>query len=128
MTFRDFLARLQALKVEESRSQTEEYFEAVLSKDSLDALHTILKAYFGPPLKPEGHVPSGKASRHAEPHGGIRKDQTMYFHQDGDVCEYALLWPWGSGTRITLKVIQSKSSGRATGLLGFFGTLFSRIS
>ena len=128
MTFRDFLARLQALKVEESRAQTEEYFEAVISKDSLDALHTILTAYFGSPLKPEGHAPSGKASRHAEPHGGIRKDQTMYFHQDGDVCEYALLWPWGSGARITLKVIQAKRSGREVESLGFWGTLFRRMS
>ncbi len=124
MTFRDFLAQLQTLKVEESRAQTEDYFEAVISKDSLDPWHKILTAYFGPPLKPEGDAPSGKASRYAEPYGGIRREQTMYFREEGDICETAFLWPWGSGTRITLKVIQSKCSVRATGLGGFLETLF----
>ncbi|OGX10898.1 MAG: hypothetical protein A2351_06430 [Omnitrophica bacterium RIFOXYB12_FULL_50_7] len=126
MTFQDFLAQIQTMKVEEFRAQTEEYFEAVISREGLDPLHKILTVYFGPPLKPEGHSPSGKANRHAKPHGGIRKDQTMYFRQDGECAECALLWPWGGGSRITIKVIQSKSSGPATGLSGFLATLFGR--
>jgi hypothetical protein len=110
MTFLEFLAQLQTLKIEELRTQSEEYFEAVISRADLDPLHKILTAYFGPPLKPEGQSPSGEANRRAEPYGGIRKDQTMYFREDGDHVECALLWPWGNGIRITVKISQSKSS------------------
>jgi hypothetical protein len=115
MTFRDFLAELQTLKIEELRAQSEEYFEAVISRTHLDPLHKILTAYFGPPLKPEGQSPSGEANQRAKPHGGIRKDQTMYFRQDGDHAECALLWPWGNGICITVKIIQSQSSVPAGG-------------
>ena len=125
MTFQDFLAQIKTLKVEETRAQTEEYFEAVISKDGLGPFHEILTIYFGPPLKPEGHSPSGKARRHAKPYGGIRKDQTMYFRCDKNHSEYALLWPWGSGTRVTIKIIQSKSSGLTTGFFGFLINLFN---
>jgi hypothetical protein len=124
MTFRDFLAEIQILRVEELRAQTEEYFEAVIAKAGLDPLHKILTAYFGPPLKPEGCSPSGEANRHAKPHGGIRKDQTMYFRQDRDHSECALLWPWGSGVCATIKVIQSKSSGTESGWQCFLQDIF----
>ena len=126
MTFQDFLAQIQTIRIEESRAQTEEYFEAVISKAGLDPLHKILTDYFGPPLKPEGRSPSGEAKRRAKPYGGIRKDQTLYFRRDGNHSECALLWPWGSGTRVTIKIIQSKGSGSATGLLGFLTRLFGR--
>ncbi len=111
MTFQDFLNQIHSLRIEESRAHTEEYFEAVIDKSGLDSLHKILTAYFGPPLKPAGHVPSWKARRHAKPYGGIRREQTMYFRQDGNHSECALLWPWGSGARITIKVTQAKSPG-----------------
>jgi len=108
MTFQDLLTQIQALKFEESRGQTEDYFEAVISKAGLDPWHKILTAYFGAPLKPEGRPPSPEAKEHAGPYGGIREDQTMYFRSDGEYSECALLWPWGSGNRITIKVIRSK--------------------
>ena len=126
MTFQDFLVEIQTIKLEESRAQTEDYFEAVISKEGLDPLRKILTAYFGPPLKPEGDSPSGEASRNAKLYGGIRKDQTMYFRRDEGVCECALLWPWGSGTRITVKIIQSKNSDRTASLPGFLARLFGR--
>jgi len=128
MTFQDFLAQVQTIKIEESRAQTEDYFEAVISKSGLDPLHRILAGYFGPPLKPEGQSPSGEANRRAKAYGGIRKDQTMYFRQDGDHSECALLWPWGGGVRITIKVIQAKSSGPESSWKDFFKNLFSRKS
>ena len=120
MTFQDFIAQIQTLRIEESRAQTEEYFEAVIAKSGLEPLHKLLTAYFGPPLKPEGRSSSWKANQCAKPYGGIRKDQTMYFRQDGDHAECALLWPWGSGTRITIKVTQAKKTGPKKGLLAYF--------
>jgi hypothetical protein len=125
MTFQDFLAEMQTVKVEESRVRTEDYFEAVVSKAGLASLHKVLTSYFGPPLKPEGHPPCGKASRHAKPYGGIRKEQTMYFRQAEDFVEYAFLWPWGNGVRVTIKVIQSKSFDSGTGWKDFLKNIFA---
>lgn len=111
MNFQDFLVQIQSLEIKERRAQTAEYFEAVISKAGLDSLHKNLRTYFGPPLKAEGHFSSGKARRHAKPYGGVRRNQTMYFRRDGDYDECALLWPWGSGACVTLKVIRSKNAG-----------------
>ena len=97
MTFQELLTQIQTLKIEESRAQTEDYFEAVISKEHLGSFHQILTSYFGPPLKPEGRSPSGEANRYAKPYGGIRKDQTMYFRRDGDGL-FQLL-PRGSSER-----------------------------
>jgi hypothetical protein len=124
MTFQEFLSQIQTLRIEESRAQTDDYFEAVIAKANLDPLHKILTDYFGPPLKPEGQSPSWKANKQAKPYGGIRKDQTMYFHQGEEHSECVLLWPWGSGARITVKVSQSKRSGLGSGWLGSLKKLF----
>lgn len=126
MTFQDFLTEIKTLRIEELRAQSEEYFEAVISKTDLNPLHKILTAYFGPPLKPEGQGPSGEANRRAEPYGGIRKDQTMYFRQDGDHSECALLWPWGNGIRITVKISQSQNAVPESDGNGFLKNLFPR--
>ncbi len=126
MTFQDFLVQVQTIRIEESRAQTEDYFEAVIAKADLDSLHKILTSYFGPPLKPEGHSPSGEANRRAKAYGGIRKDQTMYFRQDADTSECALLWPWGNGVRITIKLIQSKSAAPESSWKDFLKNLFTR--
>ena len=126
MTFPELLSEVQKLDCAEQRTRTEAYLEAVFAKDTLEPLNKLLGAYFGPPLKPEGRAPSGEASRHAAPHGGIRKDQTMYFRLDGDLSQCALLWPWGSGTRVTVKIIQSENAPSATGLLGLLASLFGR--
>ncbi len=125
MTFQEFLNSIQTIRIEESRAQTNEYFEAVIAKEGLDALHKILAQYFGPPIKPEGSAPSLKVKYIAAPYGGIRKEQTMYFHKTGDHAECALLWPWGSGARITIKVSQSKEAGSERSFSRFFKKLFS---
>jgi hypothetical protein len=127
MTFQDVLIQIQTLKVEESRGQTADYFEAVISKSGLDPLNKILTTYFGPPLKAEGRSPSAEAKEHAGPYGGIREDQTMYLRRDGDYAECALLWPWGSGNRITVKVIRSKGPEPVEGgWPGLLKNLFTR--
>lgn len=124
--FQAFLAEIQKFKCEEKRTQTDGYWEAVASQEGLDLFHKVLLAYFGPPLKPEGQAPSREARRYAEPYGGVRKDQTLYFRRDGEHSECALLWPWGNGTRFTIKVARSKSPSPETGLLRFFSILVGR--
>lgn len=126
MTFSELLAEIQKLRREEQRSLTEDYLEIVVSKDGLDPLNKVLAGYFGSPLKPEGSAPSGEANRHAKPYGGIRKDQTLYFRQAEGYSEYAFLWPWGSGTRITIKILRSRSPSPSMSPLGFLAKLFGK--
>lgn len=110
MTFLEFLAAIRKLKLDEERVQTADYLEVVIARDVLAGLTGLLTARFGPALKPEGELPSGESNRLAKPYGGIRKNQTMYFRQDGDLFEYVFLWPWEGGARITVKVIQAQAS------------------
>jgi len=126
MTFKDFLDQIRTLRVEELRTQTVEYFEAVIFTAGLDPWNKILTGYFGPPIKPEGSSPSGEADRHAKPYGGIRKDQTMYFRQEGDHSECALLWPWGNGTRVTIKISRSQCPDLKASWNFFLKNIFSR--
>jgi hypothetical protein len=124
MTFSELLVEIQKLKREEHRLQTEDNLEVVIAKDCLEPVVKVLTEYFGPPLKPQGDAPSREAKERAAPHGGIRKEQTMFFRQGEGVSECALFWPWGSGTRVTVKIIQSKSSGADAGLFGALKGLF----
>ena len=126
MTFAELLAEIQKLKCEERRSKTEEYLEVVILKEGLEPLNRILTVYFGPPFKPEGVVPLGAAEWCAKPYGGIRKDQTMYFRQDADHSECALLWPWGNGSRVTAKIIRDKRIVSKNILNDLLGNLFVR--
>lgn len=126
MIFAELLTQVQKLKCEEQRVQTVDYLEVVMAKEGLESLHRVLEAYFGAPFKPEGHAPSREASQFAAPYGGIRKEQTMYFRQTGGVEECAFLWPWGSGTRITVKLILASSSGVEEKGKGFWSSLFGR--
>jgi hypothetical protein len=109
MTFSAFLEEVKKLKLDEQRAQTAEYLEAVIARDALGPLVELLTSRFGPPLKPEGCLPSGDANRRAKMYGGIRKNQTMYFRQDGDFCECVFLWPWEGGARVTVKIIQVRN-------------------
>jgi len=124
MTFIELIAEVKKLKCEEQRVHSEGLLEVVIAKDDMEPLHKVLLAYFGSSLKPEGQAPSGEAKRQAAPYGGIRKDQTMYFRHEGGFSECALLWPWGSGTRITVKIIQDRSSSTEGDGKGFLANLF----
>ncbi len=128
MSFQEMLAEIQTLKLAEKRAQTADYLEVVVERDHLGSLCKILESYFGVPLKPEGQAPSGKASQLAEPYGGIREDQTMYCLQGAERDEFALLWPWGNGIRITAKIIQASPSPKPCGFAAFLSKLFCRKS
>ncbi len=107
MNFSELLDALQELKYEERRTREENYFEAVISKENLEPLSALLKDYFGAPVKPAGRPPSWSDSLTARPYGGIRQDQTLYLVKKETGMEIVLLWPWGNGMLVTVKVIQA---------------------
>ena len=108
MTFTELLGEVKKLKHEEVRTDTPEFFEMVIAKDSLTVILPILDKFFGRPIKPANIKPSGEARKAADPYGGIRSDQTLYYLEDGGKGFYGMLWPWGSGVLVTLKLIRGK--------------------
>lgn len=106
MTFEEFLCEVKNIRCQETRAWTDKYCEVVVASADLEAMAVVLQSYFGPPLKPKGERPSKEANAFAEPYGGIFDSQTMYFHKNGQGSELALLWPWGSGLSVTVKIIK----------------------
>ena len=105
MTFQELVAELKKQRLRELRDCSEDYFEAVVSTADLAVVESVLTTYFGVPMKPAGVQASGDAGHFSKPYGGIQKNQTMYFLQKEGGNELALLWPWGNGTLVTLKII-----------------------
>ncbi len=106
MTFSEMIEAVKKNPCEEKRAQDDNYLEVVVKKPDLKAFSSVLQDYFGPPFKPEGKSPSAEAERVAQPYGGVRGNQTMYFRRTDEGTEVALLWPWGCGTLLTLKIIR----------------------
>jgi hypothetical protein len=106
MTFEELLGQVKILKCKETRAQEKDYLEVVVTQDQLGPIVSVLEACFGPPLKPRGQRPSGDANRYAGPHGGVRANQTLYHRKHESSSEMALLWPWGSGDTVTVKIIR----------------------
>lgn len=107
MTFEELLLQVGKLQCQETRAQETDYCEVVVAKPHLEAMLSVLKEYFGLPFKPEGQAPSSKAQEYAEPYGGVHGNQTL-FHRTNEIgSELALLWPWGSGTSVTVKIARA---------------------
>ena len=107
MDFNEFLEKVKTIQCQEKRTQTPDYVEVVVAKPHWPLMDQVLRAYFGEPLKPEGQNPSRDAEKCAQPYGRVRKNQTLYFQKNETGSHAALLWPWGSGTAVTLKIIKS---------------------
>ena len=108
MTFDELLKNVGQIKCIESRSVTAEYYEVVVSTNDLEKLNEALSAYFGPPKGPPGGKYSPDVAQHAEPYGGVRGGQTMYFRNHKTGLELALLWPWSNGTSLTVKIVRKQ--------------------
>ncbi len=106
MTFEDLLGEVKKIELHEVRTQQANYLEVVVAKKNMDALLTVFESYFGVPLKPEGQQVSQEASQHSQPYGGVQSNQTLYFQKNEAGSTLALLWPWGSGVLITVKIAQ----------------------
>ena len=114
MNFAELVHKLHGIPVDELRKESEGYFEFVLSSRHLAHLYPILEKYFGVPFKPPGVPPTKEAEDFAKLYGGIMKHQTLYFLQEDGLASCAMIWPWGDGARVTVKVAQGvleKKSG-----------------
>lgn len=87
-------------------SQGSEYLEAVINQKDLESLLSLLKKDLGPAAKESGkeaNLPED-IQKMVDILGGLRKEQTFFYRQDGNKVIYAALWPWESNPdKITLK-------------------------
>lgn len=106
MTFEELLQRIQEVPCAEKRTSQPDYLEVVFAQTNMPQVHSALAACFGPPLKPEGKAPSAEATQHSKNYGGVQSNQVLYYRKSLTGDEMALLWPWGNGLSVTLKMIR----------------------
>ena len=87
-------------------SREPEYLEAVVNKEDLGLLKSLLEKGLGSAAKEPGkkaNLPS-EIQEMVDDLGGIRINQSFFYKQDGERVLFAALWPWESNPdKITLK-------------------------
>jgi hypothetical protein len=104
MTINEIFEKLSVLDVKKKRSHEEDYLELVFFKKDIHAWERELKEIMGQALKPFGKKPSGEHGKLAKPYGGIRANQSLYKRNFGKYDVVAMIWPWGNGQHMTLKM------------------------
>jgi hypothetical protein len=106
VTFEDLLEKIQNIPCSEKRVREPNYYEGVFAQPNMLQVHTALEACFGPPLKPEGKPPTSEATQYSKAYGGVQGNQVLYYRKCPQGDEMAMLWPWGNGASVTLKMIR----------------------
>jgi hypothetical protein len=83
-----------------------EYFEAVIRKEDLGLLLSILRKHLGPAVHEPGKevkLPM-EIQRGVNSWGGLRIEQSFFYKKEDKQVIFAALWPWVSNpNKITLK-------------------------
>ena len=106
MTFQELVKEVKRLRFEETRSDTDNYLEFVVDAPSVTPLQRVLESHFGPAFKPAGKNPSKESKKYSEKHGGVESNQVLYYVEHEGVSHCALLWPWGNGQAVTVKLVE----------------------
>jgi len=97
---------IRKLGFESLRTDTSDYFEAVIIKEELASLQERLKNFLGEPAWPSKNKLSSAIENKINGFGGIMPGQTLYFRNEGHDSIFAMLWPWQDGKRTTVKIIR----------------------
>ncbi len=88
------------------RTDCDNFFEGVVTKEELEKLNAQLKNFLGEPVYPSKNRLSYKIQETVDGFGGVMPGQTLYYKNLGSDSIIAMLWPWQDGVRTTLKIIQ----------------------
>ena len=106
MTFEELIEEVKKESFEELRSQSDTGLEFVIRTEKLSQLNPTLERFFGPATKPAGVRPRGEEDALASNFGGILKNQTLYSIAQNGVSHLAMIWPWGDGENVTVKIFK----------------------
>jgi hypothetical protein len=94
-------------------SRGADYLEAVVNTGDLELLNSLLERYLGSAAKERGkeaNLPK-EIVELVDSLGGLRKEQSFFYRQEGHRVIYAALWPWESNpSKVTLKAGVSELS------------------
>jgi hypothetical protein len=106
MQFSQVKEEVKLIPFEATRTDSDNYFEAVIVKTEVANLNERLKKFLGDPAWPSKNRLTFQAQEAVRGFGGIMPGQTLYFKSEGEDTIFAMLWPWQDGVRTTLKIIQ----------------------
>jgi hypothetical protein len=104
MEFNEIKKEVKDVGFETLRTDSDNFFEAVVIKEELDKLNERLKNFFGEPAWPSKDKLSLSAQETIKGFGGIMPGQTLYFKSEGRDSTFAMLWPWQDGRHTTIKI------------------------
>lgn len=104
MQFTELIKEVKAVSFTELRKDSDDYFEAVVTKQELANLTKRLEQFFGVPAWPSKNKITSQVQGVIKDFGGIMPNQTLYFWSEGKDTMFAMLWPWGDGVSITVKI------------------------
>lgn len=102
--FKQLKAEVKKAELDSIRTETENYFEAVIKNSCLESLLRVLKNSFGPPAWPSRNKLSKEVEKIVSNFGSLRKGQTLYFSKQEDCLVFVMLWPWQDNERVTIKM------------------------
>ena len=106
MSFEELIEEVRQIKSDHRKIHEKDFFEAVITWKELAPLTQILKKHFGSPFKAADEWPSEEMRKITAPFGGIRTNQTLYYLTKANDFNLAMLWLWGDGMLITVKLIR----------------------
>ena len=104
MQFAELIKEVKVGSFVELRKDSDNYFEAVVTKQELANLTKRLEQFFGVPAWPSRSKISSQVQNIIKDFGGIMPNQTLYFWSEGKDTAFAMFWPWGDGVNITVKI------------------------
>ena len=108
MQFDDLKNEVKGVAIDDLREDSENYFEAVVTKDELANLTSRLEEFLGPPIRSSKTSLSAKIKDTIREFGGIQPGQTLYLFQQDSETVFAMLWPWSDRNHTTLKIVRQK--------------------
>jgi hypothetical protein len=106
MQFNELKKELRSIVFTEVRVDSDDYFEAVISKDKLTNLIARLNKFFVAPIWPCKGKLSAQIKKIIEDCGSIRTGQTLYFGNQSNDAVFVMLWPWQDGKHTTVKIVK----------------------
>ena len=108
LTYDQLLDNLDNIPVFESRIDQSQMKEFVISYDCIMLLHLVFQKFFGPDFKAPGERPTITDKKRSALWGGIRENQTLYYLENDEYSNCAMLWPWEEGRLCTVKIVQHR--------------------